>query len=83
MAAGLCGTYAKAGGRDRELGCQAARSCSTPSSTASRVSPTLEAARENMRGAIELHLTGLREDGLRVLEGRGADETEAEIVEVA
>jgi len=44
---------------------------------------TFEEARENMRGAIELHLAGLREDGLPLPEGRGADETGAEIVEVA
>ena len=44
---------------------------------------TLEETRENIRGAIELHLFGLREDGLPVPEGRGADEAEAEIVEVA
>ena len=44
---------------------------------------TVEEARENMRGAIELHLAGLREDGLQLPEGRGADETGAEIVEVA
>lgn len=44
---------------------------------------TIEETRENMRGAIELHLTGLREDGLPVPAGRGADETAAEIVEVA
>ncbi len=44
---------------------------------------TIEEARENMRGAIELHLGGLREDGLPLPEGRGADETGAEIVEVA
>jgi predicted RNase H-like HicB family nuclease len=36
-----------------------------------------------MRGAIELHLAGLREDGLPVPEGRGADEAGAEILEVA
>ena len=44
---------------------------------------TLEETRQNMRGAIELHLAGLREDGLPVPEGRGAGETGAEIVEVA
>ena len=44
---------------------------------------TFEEAREHMRGAIELHLAGLREDGLPLPEGRGADETGAEIVEVA
>ena len=44
---------------------------------------TFEETRENMRGAIELHLAGLREDGLPLPEGRGADETGAEIVEVA
>lgn len=44
---------------------------------------TLEETRENMRGAIELHLAGLREDGLPVPEGRGADEAGAEILEVA
>ena len=44
---------------------------------------TLEETRENIRGAIELHLSGLREDGLPVPEGRGADETGVEIVEVA
>ncbi len=36
-----------------------------------------------MRGAIEMHLSGLREDGLPVPEGRGIGEAEAEIVEVA
>jgi predicted RNase H-like HicB family nuclease len=44
---------------------------------------TLEETRENIRGAIEMHLSGLREDGLPVPEGRAADEAEAEIVEVA
>jgi predicted RNase H-like HicB family nuclease len=44
---------------------------------------TLEQTRENMRGAIELHLAGLREDGLPIPEGRAADETKAEIIEVA
>lgn len=44
---------------------------------------TLDEARENMRAAIELHLRGLRDDGMPVPEGRGADETGAEIVEVA
>ena len=44
---------------------------------------TIEEARDNMRGAIELHLAGLREDGLPVPEGRGKDETGAEILEVA
>jgi predicted RNase H-like HicB family nuclease len=36
-----------------------------------------------MLGAIELHLSGLREDGLPLPEGRGQGETGAEIVEVA
>lgn len=36
-----------------------------------------------MRGAIELHLAGMREDGLPVPEGRGADEAGAEVLEVA
>ena len=44
---------------------------------------TLEETRQNMRGAIEMHLSGLREDGLPVPEGRGIGEAEAEIVEVA
>jgi predicted RNase H-like HicB family nuclease len=44
---------------------------------------TLEETRENMRGAIELHLAGLRQDGLPVPDGRGADEAGAEILEVA
>ena len=44
---------------------------------------TLDETRESIRGAIELHLSGLRDDGLPVPEGRGADETGAEIVEVA
>lgn len=44
---------------------------------------TLQEARENMRGAIELHLAGLREDGLPVPQGRGADEADAEILDVA
>ena len=44
---------------------------------------TLEDTRANMRGAIKMHLAGLREDGIPVPEGRGADETGAEIVEVA
>ena len=44
---------------------------------------TLDETRGNTRGAIEMHVSGLREDGLPVPEGRGADETGAEIVEVA
>ena len=44
---------------------------------------TLSETRDNIRGAIEMHVSGLREDGLPVPEGRGADETGAEIVEVA
>ena len=44
---------------------------------------TLEETRENMRGAIGLHLAGMREDGLPVPEGRGADEAGSEILEVA
>jgi predicted RNase H-like HicB family nuclease len=37
----------------------------------------------HMRAAIELHLAGLREDGLPVPEGRGKDEAGAEILELA
>ena len=44
---------------------------------------TLEETRQNISGAIEMHLSGLREDGLPVPEGRGIGEAEAEIVEVA
>jgi predicted RNase H-like HicB family nuclease len=44
---------------------------------------SLAETRQNMLGAIELHLSGLREDGLPLPEGRGQGETGAEIVEVA
>lgn len=44
---------------------------------------TLDETRVNMREAIQFHLEGLREEGLAIPEGRGADGAETEFIEVS